>query len=170
MACLATRYIILQIYIQIRRNLHMTNVYYELLNLTWTLQVPCKTRAKLKRTTPKSWPDHGGSVPAQYRIHMSNREGMAPYDKAWRTLATACFPCVLQCFLAFTLSESCASHGFLSLRITFTVRLTCKHPEAWTPPFWAIVQSTPRTGPPPFWIIFESTPRTGPPPSCVIQY
>jgi hypothetical protein len=75
------------------------------------------THAKLKCTAPKSWPDHGGTIPAQHKIHMSSRDGMAPYYKAWRTLATAHFPCVLQWFLVFTLSESCVSHGFLSPRI-----------------------------------------------------
>jgi hypothetical protein len=73
---------------------------------------PGRTHAKLKRAAPKSWPDHGGTIPAQCRIHMSSREGMAPYDKAWRTLAIASYPCILQC----------VSHGFLSLHTTFTAR------------------------------------------------
>jgi hypothetical protein len=44
---------------------------------------------------PGSWPDDGGTIPAQSRIYMSSREGMVPYGKAWCTLATACFPCIL---------------------------------------------------------------------------
>jgi hypothetical protein len=51
---------------------------------------------KLKHATPKSLPEYGGTIPAQYRIYMSSREGMAPYDTAWRILATARFACILQ--------------------------------------------------------------------------
>jgi hypothetical protein len=69
---------------------------YGLLTLTYSLQKPCKTHAKLKRAAPRSWPDHGGTIPTKYRIYMYSREGMAQNDKAWRTLATARFPCMLQ--------------------------------------------------------------------------
>jgi hypothetical protein len=43
---------------------------------------PCKTHAALKRGPPKTWPNDGGTIPAQYRIYMSNRESMVPFGKA----------------------------------------------------------------------------------------
>jgi hypothetical protein len=49
------------------------------------------------------------------------REGMVPYGRAWRTLATARVPCILQWFLASTFSESCVLHGFQSLHVTVTM-------------------------------------------------
>ena len=85
MARLATWYIILQIYTQIHRNLHIAHAY-GLLTLTYSLQKPNTTHTKLKHTTPKSWPNHGGTIPAHYRIYTSSREGMAQNEKAWRTL------------------------------------------------------------------------------------
>jgi hypothetical protein len=121
MARLEPWYIKLHIYIKTPRKLHIIHVY-KLRTLTDSPPTYHKTPTKLKRATPKSWPDHGGTIPAQYRIHTSNREGVAPYDKAWRTLATARYPCGSQRFLVFTLSESCVLRGFLSLHATFTVR------------------------------------------------
>jgi hypothetical protein len=91
MACLATWYIILQMYVKTRRQLHIIHVY-RIRTLTERPPKHRKTHTTLKRATPKSWPDHGGTIPTQYRIHMSSREGMAQYEKAWRTLATARFP------------------------------------------------------------------------------
>jgi hypothetical protein len=91
MARLATWYILLQIYIKTHRNLHIAHVY-GLRTLTESPSKHCETHTKLKRATPKSWPAHGGTIPAQYRIYKSSREGMAPNDKAGRTLATARFP------------------------------------------------------------------------------
>jgi hypothetical protein len=95
LAGLAAWYIILHIYATIQRHPDIEHAY-GLLNLTQSLQQPCKTHVKLKRNPPESWPDCGGTIPAQYRIYMSSRKGMAPYGKAWRTLATARFPCILQ--------------------------------------------------------------------------
>jgi hypothetical protein len=71
----------------------------------------------------RSWQEHPRTMQNLYRIYMSNREGMAQYDKAWRTLATECCPCVLQWFLVIALSESCVEHGFPSLYATFTMCL-----------------------------------------------
>jgi hypothetical protein len=48
---------------------------------------------------------------------------MAPYNKAWCTLATARCPCMLQRCVVFTLSESCVLHGFLSPSITCTIHV-----------------------------------------------
>jgi hypothetical protein len=44
-------------------------------------QKPCKTHAELKRAAPRSWPDHGGTTPAQHRIYP---ESACPAEKAWR--------------------------------------------------------------------------------------
>jgi hypothetical protein len=111
MARLATWHIILQIYIKTRR--HLCDI------CIWTSNFGLKSPTNHVNTIQ----NHGGIIPAQYRIYMSSRENMAPYDKAWRTLATACFPCMLQRFLVFTLSKQCVSHGFLSPHTTFTKHL-----------------------------------------------
>jgi hypothetical protein len=68
-----------------------------------TLQNKCKTGAYRSQVVAKSWRDHPRTIQNLYRICTSNREGMAPYGRAWLTLATARFPCILQCFLDCTL-------------------------------------------------------------------
>jgi hypothetical protein len=110
---------------------------YRLRTLTDSPPKHRKTHTTLKQTILRAWPEHGGTIPAQYRIHMSSREGMAQNDKAWCTLASARFPSVLQWFLVITLSGSCVLHGVLGLNATFTA-----HVDAQDVPFLIVFGCT----------------------------
>jgi hypothetical protein len=72
-------------------NLQIQNAY-DFLNFTKSLSKPCEAHAKLKRAGPKSWPDHGGTIPAQSTIYMSSH-------KVWHHLVRRGAPLQLHVFL-----------------------------------------------------------------------
>jgi hypothetical protein len=82
------------------------------------------THAKLKRTTPKSWPEHGGTISALHRICKSRQNGMAPSGKARRYLVKHGSPLQLHvcraCYYDLSLlhvswlSKTMCLHGFVS--------------------------------------------------------
>jgi hypothetical protein len=97
MAGLATLYIILKININTRRNLHIIYAY-RLRTSTTSPPKHHKTHTKLKRSAPRPWPDHGGTIPAQYRIYAKSS---CPTEKAWRKSMRHGAPLQLHVFLVF---------------------------------------------------------------------
>jgi hypothetical protein len=78
---------------------------YGLLNLTCSFKKTCKTHAKIKHITPKSYPNHGGTIPAQYRIYT---ESGCPTEKAWYHMVRHGTPLELHVFLLFYNDFSCS--------------------------------------------------------------